>query len=76
MEFIGPRADCNCPSEARAITISPRADKFQIARPLMRFLVNRIPNSQNFGFTFILYNILLLYDEIEDYRSQVRDKDE
>ena len=60
--------------------ISPRADKFQIARPLMRFLVNRIPNSQNFGFTFmtffIMYNILLSYDEIEDYRSQVRDKDE
>ena len=42
MEFISPRADSNCPSAARAIELSPRADKFHIARLLMLFLVNRI----------------------------------
>ena len=42
MEFIGPRADSNCPSAARAIKFSPRDDKYHIARLLMLFLVNRI----------------------------------
>ena len=42
MEFIGPRADSNCPSVARAIKFSPRADKFHIARLLMLFPVHRI----------------------------------
>ena len=42
IEFIGPRADSNCPSAARAIKFSPRDDKYHIARLLMLFQVNRI----------------------------------
>ena len=39
MKFIGPRAEFNCPRCARAITISPRADKFHIALLLMLLLI-------------------------------------
>ena len=57
MEFIGPRADGNCPSVARAIKFSPRADKFQIARPIMLFLVNRIPKKHPVRNNAVLYCI-------------------
>ena len=56
MGLIGPRADGNCPSVARAIKFSPRAEKFQIARPLMRFLVNRIPKEPPVRNNAVLYN--------------------
>ena len=39
MIFIVPRAEFNCPRCARAITISPRADKFHIALLLMLLLI-------------------------------------
>ena len=39
MKFIGPRAEFNCPRCARAITISPRADKLHIALLLMLLLI-------------------------------------
>ena len=40
MIFIVPRAEFNCPRCARAITISPRADKFHIALLLMLLLIH------------------------------------
>ena len=42
MIFIVPRAEFNCPRCARAITISPRADKFHIALLLMLLLIQII----------------------------------
>ena len=38
MEFIGPRVDYNWPRSARAITISPQADKFHTALLIMLLL--------------------------------------